>query len=96
MILFTNPKQMFENVFVFALQDLPLGIMDDIYEWISKFSQRIDEVDDLLTANRIWRSRTIDIGVVSAENALNYGFRCACADCAQSLPLSPNCTQSSS
>ena len=49
--------------------------MDDIYELIGKFGQRIDEVDDLLTMNRIWRQRTIDIGVISAEEALNYGFR---------------------
>lgn len=49
--------------------------MDDIHEWIEKFGQRIDEVDDVLTANRIWRERTIDVGVVSAEDALNLGFR---------------------
>ena len=54
---------------------MPLGLMDDIYEFASKFGQRLDEVDDLLTMNRIWRQRTIDIGVISAEDALNYGFR---------------------
>ena len=54
---------------------MPLGLMDDIYDFISKFNQRLDEVDDVLTENRIWRSRTIDIGTVSAEDALNYGFR---------------------
>lgn len=56
-------------------QDLPIGLLDDIYEWLDKFGQRIDETEDLLTNNRIWRARTIDIGVVSAEDALNYGFR---------------------
>uniref|UniRef100_A0A646QJ28 Complex I-49kD n=1 Tax=Hemiscolopendra marginata TaxID=943146 RepID=A0A646QJ28_9MYRI len=55
-------------------QDLPLGLLDDIYEFAEKFGQRLDEVDDLLTSNRIWKQRTIDIGVVSAEDALNYGF----------------------
>jgi NADH dehydrogenase (ubiquinone) Fe-S protein 2 len=55
-------------------QDMPLGLMDDIYEFSSKFSERLDEVEDLLTENRIWKARTIDIGVVSAEDALNYGF----------------------
>ena len=54
---------------------MPLGLMDDIYEFASKFGQRLDEVDDLLTMNRIWRQRTIDIGVISADDALNYGFR---------------------
>ena len=29
----------------------------------------------MLTNNRIWRNRTVDIGVVTAEDALNYGFR---------------------
>jgi NADH dehydrogenase (ubiquinone) Fe-S protein 2 len=55
-------------------RDLPLGLMDDLYEWIEKFGQRIDEVDDVLTSNRIWKQRTVDIGVISAEDALNYGF----------------------
>lgn len=54
--------------------DLPLGLMDDIYDWASKYSQRLDEVEDLLTDNRIWRQRTINIGCVSAEDALNWGF----------------------
>lgn len=49
--------------------------MDDIYEWISKYGQVLDEVDNLLTGNRIWRERTMGIGVISAEDALNYGFR---------------------
>jgi len=54
--------------------DLPLGLMDDIHEFISKFGQRLDEVDDLLTENRIWKARTVDIGLISAEDAMNYGF----------------------
>lgn len=56
-------------------QDLPIGLLHDIHEFIEKFGQRLDETEDLLTGNRIWRSRTIDIGIVSAEDALNYGFR---------------------
>lgn len=53
---------------------MPLGLMDDIYEFASKFSERLDEVEDLLTTNRIWVQRTVDVGIVSAEDALNYGF----------------------
>lgn len=49
--------------------------MDDIYDWIKKFGQRLDEVDDILTNNRIWKQRTVDIGIISAEEAVNYGFR---------------------
>lgn len=54
--------------------DLPLGLMDDIHTFIAQFGQRLDEVEDLLTANRLWRERTIGIGTVSAEDALNLGF----------------------
>ncbi|KAM6909504.1 NADH dehydrogenase [ubiquinone] iron-sulfur protein 2, mitochondrial [Xenentodon cancila] len=55
-------------------QDLPLGLMDDIYAWCQNFSLRIDEVEEMLTNNRIWKNRTVDIGIVSAEDALNCGF----------------------
>jgi len=55
-------------------QDLPLGLLDDIYEFSAKFSERLDEVEDVLTSNRIWKQRTIDIGIVTAEEALNYGM----------------------
>uniref|UniRef100_U5EVJ5 Complex I-49kD n=1 Tax=Corethrella appendiculata TaxID=1370023 RepID=U5EVJ5_9DIPT len=54
--------------------DLPLGLMDDIHEFAMKFGERLDEVEDVLTTNRIWVQRTEDIGIVSAEDALNYGF----------------------
>ncbi|KAL1115616.1 hypothetical protein AAG570_005906 [Ranatra chinensis] len=54
-------------------QDMPLGLLDDIYHFVSKFGERIDEVEDMLTENRIWKERTIDIGIISAEDALNYG-----------------------
>ncbi|XP_031826878.1 NADH dehydrogenase (ubiquinone) 49 kDa subunit isoform X1 [Nomia melanderi] len=53
--------------------DLPLGIMDDIYDWARKYGDRLDEVEDLLTTNRIWIGRTKDIGVLTAEDALNWG-----------------------
>lgn len=49
--------------------------MDDIHEFCSKFGERLDEVEDVVSTNRIWIQRTKDIGVVSAEDALNYGFR---------------------
>lgn len=54
--------------------DLPIGLMDDIYDWAIKFPERIDELEDMLTENRIWKARTIDIGLVSAADALNWGF----------------------
>ncbi|KAG8325463.1 NADH dehydrogenase Fe-S protein subunit 2 ndufs2 [Homalodisca vitripennis] len=54
--------------------DLPLGLLEDIYHFSSKFGERLDETEDLLTSNRLWIQRTQDIGVVSAEDALNLGF----------------------
>ena len=54
-------------------QDIPIGLMDDIYEFITKFGERLDEVEDLVTGNRLWIQRTTDIGTISSEDALNYG-----------------------
>jgi NADH dehydrogenase (ubiquinone) Fe-S protein 2 len=55
-------------------QDLPHGLLNDIYLWSTQFSSRVDETEELLTNNRIWKQRLIDIGIVSAKDALNYGF----------------------
>ena len=55
-------------------QDLPLGLLDDIYQWATQFGDRIDETEELLTDNRIWIGRTKGVGVVSAADALNYSF----------------------
>lgn len=54
--------------------DLPIGLMDDIHQWASQFNQRLDEVEDILTNNRLFRQRTIDIGIVNVHTALNMGF----------------------
>lgn len=53
-------------------QDLPEGLLDDIYMWATQFGDRIDEVEELLTDNRIWKQRTVGVGVLTAEDALNY------------------------
>jgi NADH-quinone oxidoreductase subunit D len=50
-------------------QDLPVGLADDILLFCDKFPKVIDDIDRLLTNNRIFRQRTVDIGVVSAEQA---------------------------
>lgn len=54
--------------------DMPLGLMDDIYAWASQYSERIDEVEDMLSENRIWIQRTQGIGAINADDALNLGF----------------------
>jgi len=55
-------------------QDIPLGLMDDIWDFMSKFGQRLDEVEEMLTHNRIWKQRLVDIGVVTSDMALQYGM----------------------
>jgi NADH dehydrogenase (ubiquinone) Fe-S protein 2 len=55
-------------------QDLPKGLLDDIYKFVVQFSQRINEIEEMLTNNRIWKQRLVDIGIVSIEDALNWGF----------------------
>lgn len=55
-------------------QDLPLGLLDDIYKFIASFSSRIDELENLLVSNRIWKQRLVDIGIVTYKEALNYSF----------------------
>ena len=54
--------------------DLPLGLLDDIFIFINQFSTRIDELEELLTNNRIWKQRLVDIGIVSLKDALSFGF----------------------
>ncbi|HET6621616.1 MAG TPA: NADH-quinone oxidoreductase subunit D, partial [Dongiaceae bacterium] len=55
-------------------QDLPAGILDDIWAWSERFPQVIDDIEVLLTENRIFKQRLVDIGTVSAEDAIAWGF----------------------
>lgn len=54
--------------------DLPLGLCEDIFLFAQQYASRIDEMEEMLTTNRIWKQRLVDIGVVSAEQAMNWGF----------------------
>jgi NADH dehydrogenase (ubiquinone) Fe-S protein 2 len=55
-------------------QDLPKGLLNDIYIFCEQFNTRLDEIEEMLTNNRIWKQRLVDIGVISAKHALNFGF----------------------
>ena len=48
-------------------QDLPIGLMKDIYDWCRQFTHRLDEIEELLSGNRIFKERTVDIGIVTAK-----------------------------
>lgn len=50
------------------------GIINDILDFNKHFRKRIDEIEDMLTGNRIWNERLRNIGVVSYDQALNWGF----------------------
>lgn len=55
-------------------QDIPEGMLDDIMAFCDGYEKIIDDVDNLLTENRIWKQRTVDIGVVTKEEAMAWGF----------------------
>ncbi|MBD1145969.1 NADH-quinone oxidoreductase subunit D [Pelagibacterales bacterium SAG-MED34] len=55
-------------------KDLPVGLDSDIDEFCEKFPKIIDDLETLLTDNRIFKQRNVDIGVVSKQDALDYSF----------------------
>ncbi len=59
-------------------KDLPAGLEEKIGEWATTFPKFIDDIETLLTGNRIWKQRTVDIGVMSAEEAMAWGFSGPC------------------
>jgi NADH-quinone oxidoreductase subunit D len=59
-------------------RDLPAGLEERIAAWAETFTKFVDDLEDLLTGNRIWKQRTVDIGIMSAEQALAWGFAGPC------------------
>jgi len=55
-------------------QDMPAGLADDMRDWCKQFPQKMRDVETLLTDNRIFKQRNVDIGVVSKQDALDWGF----------------------
>ncbi|HUK07685.1 MAG TPA: NADH-quinone oxidoreductase subunit D [Stellaceae bacterium] len=55
-------------------QDMPAGLAEDIYGFCETFPRRIDNLEELLTENRIFKQRTVDIGKVNGTDALDWGF----------------------
>lgn len=54
--------------------DIPMGFLDDLFLFITQYNYRIDEMEEMLTSNRIWKERLVDIGKVSAQDAIDWGF----------------------
>jgi NADH-quinone oxidoreductase subunit D len=55
-------------------QDLPPELIDDIEAWAHEFPKVLDDIDGLLTENRIFKQRNVDIGVVTEEDIQDWGF----------------------
>jgi NADH-quinone oxidoreductase subunit D len=55
-------------------QDMPKGLDDDILEFCTYFLTVLDDIEGLLTDNRIFKQRNVDIGIVSPEMAMEWGF----------------------
>ena len=55
-------------------QDLPQDLLDDISKFTISFPKVINELENLLTDNRIFKQRNVDIGIVSVDDAINYSF----------------------
>src|SRR5690606_15932829 len=55
-------------------QDLPPELIDDIEAWCDPFLKVVDDLDGLLTENRIFKQRNVDIGVVSEQDCLDWGY----------------------
>ena len=55
-------------------QDLPPALIADIDEWADAFPKVLDDIEGLITGNRIFKQRNVDIGVVSKDQAYDWGF----------------------
>ena len=54
--------------------DLPKGFLHDLFLFIDQFNLRLIEIEEMLTENRIWKQRLVDVGYVSVKDAANWGF----------------------
>jgi len=55
-------------------QDLPPELIADIDAWCDQFHEKLDDIETLLTENRIFKQRNVDIGVVTKQDAYDWGF----------------------
>jgi NADH-quinone oxidoreductase subunit D len=54
--------------------DIPDGWMDNLRNFIAKFPNTVEEIDRMLTKNGIWVGRTVGLGILTPEEAVNYGL----------------------
>jgi NADH-quinone oxidoreductase subunit D len=54
--------------------NMPAGLAEDMWEWTENFPKFLEDLETLLTNNRIFKQRTVDIGIVSESEAIGWGF----------------------
>jgi NADH dehydrogenase (ubiquinone) Fe-S protein 2 len=54
--------------------DIPKGLLSDIYIFLKVFNNKVIEIEEMLSENRIWKERLVGIGMVSSKDALDFGF----------------------
>ena len=59
-------------------QDLPAGLLDDVLAWCERFPKVLDEMQGLVADNRIFKQRMVDVGIISKEDAIAWGFTGPC------------------
>jgi NADH-quinone oxidoreductase subunit D len=59
-------------------QDLPGGLLDDVLAWCDRFPKVLDEMQGLVADNRIFKQRMVDVGIISKEDAIAWGFTGPC------------------
>ena len=55
-------------------QDLPPQLVQDLKDWCDQFPQKLKDIETLLTDNRIFKQRNVDIGIVSKQDCMDWGF----------------------
>ncbi|MBK9041458.1 MAG: NADH dehydrogenase (quinone) subunit D [Bdellovibrionales bacterium] len=59
-------------------QDAPEGWFDEVWQFCREMRKGVDDLDILLTGNKIWIKRTRDVGAITAENAIEWGYTGPC------------------
>jgi NADH dehydrogenase I D subunit len=55
-------------------KDLPEDLIEEMFIFVNQYHSRIDEIEELLTRNRVWRQRLLNIGMVSSRESLSLGL----------------------
>ncbi|KAJ3042959.1 NADH dehydrogenase Fe-S protein subunit 2 ndufs2 [Rhizophlyctis rosea] len=52
--------------------DLPIGLLEDIHKWASQYGARLDELEESLSINRVWKGRLMNVGILHAKDSIAY------------------------